>query len=191
MKKLLTIVLVLALAPMAFGNASLTSGGKASLELGNGKDVTVGSVITVDMTFDAELTGLQYVDFVPGAANVGDVAPTIAVGAWAPCLSQFADNGTLTAGDIMDAAGFIPSPWSLGTGGLGVATGTVLYSFQATVNGTGQIAPEFQGGDLYYDINNPTGTNYGLTGIGMVIIPEPMTIALLGLGGLFLVRRRK
>ena len=196
MKKLLTIVLVLALAQIAFGgSAILTSGGKSALELGPTGDVTVGQVITVDMTSDSELTGLKYVDFVPSDTCEEDGKPTIAVGAWTACMNPAtANNGTLIGQDIIDAAAAMTLGWSLGTGGKGVATGTVLYSFSATVNGYGRIDPAYQNPpDLYYDKNNPAGTSFymGLGNAGLEIVPEPMTIALLGLGGLFLLRRRK
>jgi len=190
MRKALAIILVLVLAPMAFG-AHLTSGGKDTLVLGPGKDVTVGDVITVDLTFDCELTGIRYIDFISSAPNPGDVRPVISsVGSWAPCMQPDSDPGTLVSGDIMDAEGVLTF-WTLGTGELGVAAGTILYSFSATVNGVGRIDPYMGPSDLYYDKSNPGGTNYGLVMYGVEIVPEPMTIALLGLGGLFLAHRRK
>ena len=189
MKKLLTILLVLALAPMAFGNATLSSGGKTTLVLGT--DVDVDDVITVDLTFDCELTGISYIDFLPSAPNVGDIQPIVAVGAWEPCFNTLPSAGTLSGGDILDAEAFMTAGWSLGTGSLGVATGTVLYSFSATVKGTGQIDAYLAATDTIFDLNNTTGMTVGSNFVGLEIVPEPMTIALLGLGGLFLMRRRK
>ena len=188
MKKLLTIVLVFVLAQSAFGvGGILESGGESNLVLG--VDVTVGDTIQVDLTWNAESTGIQYIDF----ETSGTSAPTLAVGGWIGGFDNIAAiDGTLTGGDIIDAASSLTAGWSLGTGSLGVGTGTILYSFNATVNGEGQIDTAHQAGDLYYDKNNTGGTTYyiGPEG-GLVITPEPMTIVLLGLGGLFLSRRRK
>ena len=68
MRRLLFVVSIFAFAPMAFGMHAI-SGGKSTLTVGPGGDVTVGDVITVDLTSDIELTAIAYIHFVPSAPN--------------------------------------------------------------------------------------------------------------------------
>jgi hypothetical protein len=105
MRRLLVVVSILVLAPMAFGNlVTLSSGGKTTIVLG--QDVEIGDVITVDLTVGFEITGIGYVDFISSATYAGDVRPTLAVGAWQPCFQGLvSDPGRLENGNIIDAFG--------------------------------------------------------------------------------------
>ncbi|MHC4460271.1 MAG: PEP-CTERM sorting domain-containing protein [Planctomycetota bacterium] len=64
-----------------------------------------------------------------------------------------------------------------------------LNSSIATVTVTPNNEPNPFGNTVYYDGTQPV-TDLEATG-SSVVIPEPMTIALLGLGGLLLLRRRQ
>ncbi|MHC4460266.1 MAG: PEP-CTERM sorting domain-containing protein [Planctomycetota bacterium] len=64
-----------------------------------------------------------------------------------------------------------------------------LNSGIATITVTPNNQPNAFGNTMYYD-GTLAVTDYQATG-GSVDIPEPMTIALFGLGGLFLLRRRQ
>jgi len=175
MKKFLVIMLVLALTSMASAvSISLTSGGLSSVVV-----PVAGTVITVDLTVDdAPAGGINSIDFLAsGGASIN------AVGAWSVfTFAPFA--GTLTAGDIMRASGNAAA-------GTDIAAGTVLYSFQVTVNDTGALTPQMTAADWGTDNGplyawQPTAQN----ALSVSVVPEPMTIALLGLGGLFLRRRK-
>ena len=64
-----------------------------------------------------------------------------------------------------------------------------LASGAATITVTPNNSPNAFGNTLWYD-GSMSHVDLEATG-GEIQIPEPMTIALLGLGGLFLMRRRK
>ena len=84
----------------------------------------------------------------------------------------------------------------------GVSAGTVTVSFDYTLpesyTSDYWIAPLVNGQTYYYDGGSSTvGETYsdiaGASNVkieGLLITPEPMTVLLLGLGGLFLYRRR-
>ena len=171
MKKLLVLILVLGLATMV--SAVPTT----DLSLVSGMDYTVvGSTVTI--------------------LSTGPVAG-FAIGLMTP------DAGTLTAVAVAEGFGIksLGDPDLGGTGLMGIAgavsgtppvyvTGT-LYTFTAS-GGDGTVitldAEMILGlGDSFVKWSNDAVTD--LNG-STITIPEPMTIALLGLGGLFLRRKK-
>lgn len=182
MKKFLVLVLVLALASTASAiSVSLVSGGKSTLVIG--QDVQLGGTIQVDLVSDTALGALNSIDFL----NTGEVVN--AVGAWSAAMQGLPNNGTLvppTGGlnaDIMRAS----AGNSLGGS---APSGTVLYSFVATVAGTGLLCPSMGSADVLYTYAGSYAWGTAVLQNCLHIVPEPVTIALLGLGGLLLRRRR-
>ena len=183
MKKFLIIGLVLVLAPVAnAATAYLTSGGLSTVS------AAIDAVITVDLKLDIASKGIQSIDFLSdgqliSALGAWDTSPAVYDGPGTP--------GTLTSGDILNAIG------NVGPGDLEVAAHTTLYSFDVTVkdneNPGGNTVGLFMGSSDVVFITDSPGYILGtaITQTPLTIIPEPMTIALLGLGGLFLLRRRK
>ena len=167
-KKLLVFVSVLALAQAASAvSVSLVSGGESTLTLG--VDITIGQTIQVDLICDVDITSIYYIDFLSGPGN------TIpALGAWQPPMDSPNFPGIASGGDIIDAG-------ASATAGSPAAAGTVLYSFNAIINGTGVITPYMSASDY---ILTPTVYGNNITQNVLHIVPEPVTIVLFTLGGL-------
>ena len=180
-KRLLILGLVLALPAMASAvSVSLLSGGKSTLTLGT--DVTVGEVITVDLVSDTACAAVSMIDYV--AIGEGINAAGSWVAAAIPAPGPFNKPGTYaTPSSILNAM-------MMANMGTWVNAGTVMYSFKATVNGVGTISPVMGAADLFFDSMFASTLGTSVVQNPLVIIPEPATIALLGLGGL-LLRRRK
>ena len=179
MKKLLILMLVL-------GLVSTASAATATLRLEYSGSSTapasvLGTTISVDLLSDVALTGIQEIDFGEGTST-----GTLSLGDWqVGTQSQAGEDGTLTSNDIIDAFASTTVAW---------AADTVLYSFDYAVdatNGGGTVQIMMQTGNA---MNNGLMTVYTYPGsislAPLTIVPEPMTIALLGLGGLFLRRRK-
>ena len=180
-KRLLILGLVLALPAMASAvtvNLSLVSGGQSSLNLGT--DVTVGQVITVDLVCDTAVLGMgSLMSFVPTGETIS--APGSFVDA---SINAAVSNPGVMAGGSITSFGFAVNT------GQNVAAGNIIYSFSATVDGVGNIAPVMGTGDFLQPVSGGILFSSGVTQNALYIVPEPATIALLGLGGL-LLRRRK
>ena len=176
MKKLLILMLVL-------GMASAVQATTLNLTLSSDDvytGVPIGTVITVKLAVDNNVKSFKEgIDFTASGTN----ALAIGAGGWQVGNLPTSDNGTESAGDITDA-------YMLVVMGEQYAADTVLYEFSATINEDGTIGmanvscldPAFLMPPTYYTIGNLNGLD--------VTVPEPMTIMLLGLGGLFLRRRR-
>jgi len=180
MKKLLVLMLVLGMASMA--NATIMN-----LTLYSADDYTLvapGTVITVTLTTDQTVksfgdSSTSGFDMTASGTNTA----TIGSGGWQVGNLGASDDGTEAGGDIIGA-------YMLVEMGYEYAAGTILYSFSATINEDGHIGmANVACQDPVGGMPPPWYTIGTITGLD-VTVPEPMTIALLGLGGLFLRRRR-
>ena len=168
MKKLLVLMLVFAMASAA----------SAALTILDNEDGTFGLQSDVDWTSTADDIYFVVITEVADYPTVG------AVTAAAPADS-FIETGVNAAG--AGIVGF-PAGWDGMLGWIGTITaGTVvtpgaLYmdGFVSNIGNTVYLHPV--SGDTW---------ELGAALDSVTLIPEPMTVALLGLGGLFLLRRRK
>ena len=195
MKKLLVLTLVLGIAAMA--NATLDWTVTGSTAVGLPTDVMQGDVLTLSLIVSADEASAVKVDLLTD--NGGDGAIVAA-------------TSPLTLGtDGMDAAAFDAMLVSYGMEALGLDEGdwAQLDKFTTSTNVVGAILTLTYVVDADADfgailisaggLDVLGGNNYvaqldtGFTAVpslGLNVIPEPMTLALLGLGGLFLRRRK-
>jgi hypothetical protein len=168
MKKLFVLALVLSMTTMAGATMTLTLAGPA-----DGSNIAVhasgfvsGDGITIAVVVDAgSLSG--------GVANVPP-----------------APDATMVFGPASDPEG--PTGGMLIDGMDGIICGIDSFSGTATAGAGNYINQIVWSGTsatayLYSTVDFETWT---ATGAQMTLIPEPMTMALLGLGGLFLRRRK-
>jgi hypothetical protein len=181
MKKLLTLFLVLVFATAA-------SATTVNLTLSSDDDYTnvdPGTVITVKFSINQDIKAIVADGSSPGIDfTVTGATNTFAVGDWTDATAIGTNDGSLSSGDIVGA---YYNTLTTKT------AGTVLYTASLTINENGTVGmSDLQSDEFldpssgfppsYYTIGTVTGFN--------VTVPEPMTIALLGLGGLFLRRRK-
>ena len=176
MKKLLVLFMVLGMASMA--SAALTFDYPAS--------ATEGTSVTVVIGTDTNITtGMGDVVFaVSGGTNAASV--DVATGPFSPSWSPW-DTSNDPSIPYMTIA-------TVGDGFTVTFSGLV----NAAPIGPIDIGPVFEVSfdmpassvDLSID-SGSIDNNYDITGDMGTILPEPMTIALLGLGGLGLFRRRR
>jgi hypothetical protein len=178
MKKLLVLALVLGMASMA--QAVLCTGTLTSTHLPG--TVTASLQITSNPNED-----LYFAIAIKGP---GGVPATFAIGANAPTDSYDADSmfndGVDTAtygnGEMLSAMSYT-STYPLGT--------WINATFTGAVFGDTIVAYETRDGmDFGTGVVGQQGANGVLLG-SVLITPEPITMGLLGLGGLFLRRRSK
>ena len=192
MKKLLVLVMVLAMASMAAATTSI------SVEMGwdgvSGSTITASAGATITINFidndpiaaDAELVG--YAGFSNFQVTVSSGAyvsaefelsgpysePPFEFDPWHATFQPVASSVVSGDGFVVTLNGLYASPPS----GPPTPTEGVMASVTLTVVGNGTVTV--------------TGGNFdAVTDLGTLnIIPEPITVALLALGGLF-IRRRK
>ena len=174
MKKLVVLMLV-------FGVVSVAGAAEISLE-GQGAPLlaTPGTTVTINILTDTALIGLDALvtvtggDVITGAMSPADAADY----GWDPVSFPIDPLGLGTATVEVGGATFAAAP--------GPAVGYVDIAYTGGIQIVSLSAGTLFGGT--YDVNyNPAGFSQGV----VAIVPEPMTLGLLGLGGLFLRRRKK
>jgi len=187
MKKLLALVLVLAVASSASAVPISLQGYYFEMVIDAPAVIYPGNTVSVEI-FAGEAAVPEMLSTV---LNVSAAASISAItisnpGAWS-WLNE--NNGATASGDGYNV--FVD-----GTLPAAIASGESIYSFSFTmlavstftidaVSGSwgtfaGAVGPD----DAWYS----AGAQYGLPYV--IVVPEPMTLCLLGLGGLFLRRRR-
>ena len=190
MKKLLILVFVLAFVSTASANTAgfeIIASDAASLGVDGGSGAASyapGTTLTLALKASFDVTNVSL-----GAGATAGTA--VAVGTLNGTLSLFANNGALqNSGGVLISGiiGGVP----FGSGAFVPAT-NALYTFDFLV-------PEVAGSTVI-TIDNTAAFTKVNNGTAVVVdalddllvhvgVPEPMTIALLGLGGLFLRRRK-
>ncbi|UCE99199.1 MAG: PEP-CTERM sorting domain-containing protein [Planctomycetota bacterium] len=179
MKKLLVLMLVLGMASVANATLTLDITGGAS-DIGVASDVTfypadnTNTFVVVDTTPGRTLTGGALTEDAPEASNVqsSNVISVLYPGA----LTSINAAISTAYGDTVSSDGIM--------GGLGTAVSAGVDA------GLYMDSYVLGGGDAYvYLVHTPDWANY--TAIDKQWVPEPATVVMLGLGGLFMLRRRK
>ncbi len=195
MKKLLIFMLVLGMASAASAAlVSSTQGYYFRMDItAPATTIVVGDTVTIEIFVGTDPTGTS--TMLSTVLNID--AATSAV---APAISNTGDwswlnpsNGTTADGSggyNVNVDGTLPSAI--------LPTGSSIYSVSFVANGVGTVTVDATSGSwdalaAAVGINDGfygSGAIYGLPYASNSVVPEPMTIALLGLGGLFLRRRR-
>jgi hypothetical protein len=196
MKNFVYLALVLALAPLA-------SATTVSLVLdGGGTSVTAGSTVTINVVADWAVSDNAVFNLKQSTTSAAGNATALAVGTLNAGFDLTNLPGNLC--NVVSGARFILIDRINGViagGSPAITAGDPLYSFDLVIPGAATVGDMFTIDDATGSpVVNP-GPDYG-TGIHgggdvtdiqpltLTVVPEPMTIILLGLGTLFLRRRR-
>ena len=194
MKKFLIVMLVLGLASAA-NAAILNLEVQVNSTPYTGWDCTPGDVVQVSIVQDVPDTagngGTIEVDFVGANPTITDMTPDQVYDPIAGTMYGW--TWTLNGGvEFIGGAARKAAAGSLGVGTPG--SGSIMDPIHLTpYSSTYLFTFEFTEQTMVDFNSNTTWDNYDQSvdvGAGVMVLPEPMTIALLGLGGLFLRRRK-
>ena len=178
MKKFLVLTLVLGMASLANAGLVITSDG--TTELLEGESMTIGIASDADMTAFESHTWALVVN--SEAASLSGGVPLAIDSLVNTIVGDVETNPT-----ILNPDGTVGlwggTLWTSMTGNL--APGDLYVEFMLTCNLAGTDAVV-----QLYEILEQTPFGEPLATLRIAQIPEPMTLALLGLGGLFLRRRK-
>ena len=194
------LMLIIALAPLA--SASMVD--LAIMDVsGTGPFFDFGGYITGDVAAgDFAVNDVFPLAVLVGASDLGAVKLNIAAsgdiairdGGFEELMGIYA-QAVANVGSKLDLTALVsvtePTPAKLeGANTLDIlADSYIMYGFSVEITGTGGGSLSFDSSTQIWDTT--LTTNYGAAGAqGITFIPEPMTMVLLGLGGLFLRRRR-
>jgi hypothetical protein len=182
MKKLLVLTLVLGMASLAGATLTLTADGPLELLpsesivlclVGDGAEVNFTGFITVEGPGSIDGAEVLYVGSLSSYKDAEDLAPDFGMPGAAEVIEMFAGFLGLPLTDV--------SGWELVDGAIPPAptAGLLISGILFHCEGEGDA------------IVTVWDANFGVMDqITIKQIPEPMTMALLGLGGLFLRRRK-
>jgi hypothetical protein len=198
MRKLLIFMLVLGMASLA-NAAILTVESSGSSAVNALKGATVSVDIVTDTAVNVNLSATLMQSTTSAAGN----ATAAALGTLDAGFNSINFAGNLQNANTVAPARFILIDRINGvisTGSPAVAAGS-LYNFNLSIPGTAALGdtftvdfatgtPTIGGGMPPYGLLQDGAAPTGTTAL-VITIPEPATIALLGLGGLVLLRKRK
>ena len=165
MKKLLILMLVLGMASVA--NAVVLTWSVDAVTI---PSINATVVVTLDSDTDAETYSPKWVGYTPATTSIGSITSIVARASAGPGSQVKDPTDTTYAGWWTVMAFDLTIPPDIQSG----------PQFDVTIKG-------FVEGTFGLASDN-YGTNDTLE---VTVLPEPMTIAMLGLGSLFLLRRKK
>ena len=197
MNKLASLTLVVVLT-------SLANAATVSLELdGGGTTVTAGDTVTINITADWDVTDNAGFNLKQSTTSAAGNATAVAVGTLNAGFDLTAFEGNLI--NTQSGTRFILIDRISGvidSGSPAIAAGDPLYSFNLLIPAGAVLNDAFTIDDAFglpVESAGPPEYSTGIHGGGdvsdigsltLTVVPEPTTIALLGFGCLFLVRRR-
>ena len=192
MKKLLIFMLVFGMASVASAVLTEYQGYYFKMGVTTPTVIYIGDTVSVEILAGTNVGGVS--EMIETVLNVSEAATISAITVSIPGDWSASFVSTSASGDGFNAnvEGILPLP---------ISAGDSIYSFSFTTLQEGTVtidavSGQWHGftaepgdgtqGEAYSDFGPP----YGLPYAQITVIPEPMTVLLLGLGGLFLRRRK-